>query len=206
MKTQELAQALLARRNSMSPIILPGEMLAAIGNDAMHEALQRRWLVPNTDTGMLQVTTDMAQVLAMRETADNCPVCKQKECQCQPAAPRLESHDYSVGHASRHPNFLHELLAPATGHDSAASTPTAPAAVGTPLPPRAPTAPLPPAMQARKPGIGDSVVVAENGKTFTGTVGSVQNGRYKITFGGTEKPGGQRDYAENEVRLTQPVQ
>jgi hypothetical protein len=61
-------------------------------------------------------------------------------------------------------------------------------------------------MQARKPGIGDSVVVAENGKTFTGTVGSVNNGRYTLTFGGPEKPVGQREYDEKEVRMVQPTQ
>lgn len=197
MNTQEIAQSLLKRRNAMNPIIMPGEVLGTIGADAMQEALQRRWLVANPDTGMLQVSAEMAKVGEMREAAEKCPVCGMKECKCEHATPKMESHNLAVGHASRHPNFLHELLSPATGHDSADIQPQA----TTPAPTQPPAAAM-----VKKPGIGDSVVVAENGRTYTGTVGSVQGGRYKVTFGGTEKPKTERDYAENEVKLVKPLQ
>ena len=197
MKTQEIAQTLLQRRNSMSPVVMPGEMLATIGSDAMQEALQRRWLVPSTETGFLQVSADMNKVTEMRDIAEKCPTCGMKECKCEHKEAQTESHNLSVGHASRHPNFLHELLSPATGHDPEAVPPPQAAAT--------PTAPPPPGAALKKPTIGDSVVVGEDGKVYTGTVGSVQGGRYKVSFG-PEKPRTMRDYAENEVKLVKPLQ
>lgn len=202
MNTQEIAQKLLQRRNAMNPVVMPGEMIGTLGSEAMQEALQRRWLVPNQDTGLLQVSSEMAKVIEMRECAEKCEKCGCKECECKPAEAKMESHDFSVAHASRHPNFLHELLSPATGHDPQAGS--APAAIPPPAAPAAPTQ-VPASSGMHKPGVGDSVVVAEDGKVYTGTVGSMQGGRYKVTFGGTDKPKTNRDYADNEVKLVKPL-
>ena len=197
MNTQEIAQNLLQRRNAMNPVIMPGEMLGSIGADAVQEALQRRWLVPNQDTGLLQVSAEMSKVNEMRAIAGE---------QKPDAAPTLESHErnLAIGHASRHPNYLHELLSPATGHDPNAAMPVAPAAAPAPTAPapaRPPTSPV-----GQRPAAGDMVTVSEDGKVYTGKVDSTQGGRYRVTFGGTEKPRTNRDYNDTEVQKVQPSQ
>lgn len=193
MNTHEIAQKLLHRRNAMNPIILPGEMLSTLGADAMQEALQRRWIVANPDTGMLQIAPDMSKVEEMQESSKEAPP------ETSTPEPQCESHAFSVRHAARHPNFLHELLSPATGHDPSQMQP--PQATSAPTTPVAATAGSP----AHKPGVGDSVLIAQEGRTYTGTVGAVQGGRYRVTFGGADRPKQERDYAENEIKLVQPL-
>jgi hypothetical protein len=197
MNTQEIAQKILERRNRMNPVVMSGEMLADIGSDGMSEALQRRWLVPSTETGHLQVSTDMAVVEEMRTVAampapEFQPV---KESAC---------HGFAVSHSERERGQLTELMAPMTGHDNSAPfRPQAPASPTTSAPP--PGGPI--AAQGAQggqgaPGIGDEVIVAENGKDFTGTIGTVgQDGKYKVTFGNL-KPPVNRDYGVNEFKVT----
>jgi hypothetical protein len=199
MNTKEIAQAILERRNRMNPVIMNGEMLATIGSEGMSEALQRRWLVPNTETGHLQVSTDMRVVEEMRVIADApAPVAEAiQESAC---------HNMAVSHSTRERGMLSELMAPMTGHDNSApfrpqqpASPTGPAT-------SAPGAPAAPAgaggAAAGAAGVGDEVLVAEGGRTYTGTVGAIgQDGKYKVTFG-NEKPPMNRDYGTNELKIT----
>jgi len=196
MNTKEIAQAILERRNRMNPVIMNGEMLATIGSEGMSEALQRRWLVPNTETGHLQVSSDMHVVEELRAIADApAPVAE--------AVQESLSHKIAVSHSLRERGMLSELMAPMTGHDNSAPfrpqqphTPTAPATT-------APSAPAAPGGAASGGmGVGDEVLVAENGRTYTGTIGAVgQDGKYKVTFG-NEKPPMNRDYGTNELKVT----
>jgi len=190
--TQEIAQSILDRRNRMNPVIMNGEMIATLGAEGMQEALTRRWLIPDTDTGHLQVSGDLAVVEELRAAAGT-PAPKQTES----VADDLR-HGIALGHAHRN---IDELLAPGTGHDNSApfrpQTPSSPVA--------SPTAPAAPATRpgaAPAAGIGDEVLVAENGKTYAGTIGAVGNdGKFKLTFG-NEKPPVNRDYSQNEFKVT----
>lgn len=183
-----IARQLLDRRNAMNPVVMPGEIIAQIGSEGMQEALQKRWLVAVPETGFLQVSQDMTRVLEMRAEAAKeepkapAPTEAVPAWKCESA-----SHAYAVGH-SVHP--LNELLSPGTGKDSA------PMGHTTPANPVTPTA----AADRNKPTIGDTVTVAENGKSFTGTVSKSENGKYQVSFA-QEKPTAQREYGESEVKL-----
>lgn len=202
MNTQQLARTLLNRRNAMSPIVMPGEIIGAVGSEHMQEALQRRWLVPNGETGFLQVSTDMNRVQEMRDLSEKCDKCKCAECACVESLPTNESREAVMGHAGMK-SAIYELLSPGTGHDS--GSPLSSGASSAPPPRPAPTAPTSsnPAMNSQ-PKIGDEVMVAEDGKTYTGRVASLEGGRYKLSFG-AQKPVNPRDYTAAEVRMTQPV-
>jgi hypothetical protein len=190
MNTKEIAQTILDRRNRMNPVVMNGEMIAALGSDGMSEALQRRWLVPNVETGHLQVSTDMQVVEELRTIADA-------------PAPEAESvqegatHNMALDHAHRERGMLTELMAPMTGHDNSAPfRPKAPAS------PAAPSSTAPQAGGVGGPGVGDEVIVAEAGRTYTGTVGAVgTDGKFKVSFG-NEKPPVNRDYGTNELKIT----
>jgi hypothetical protein len=207
MNTNEIAKALLNRRNTMNPVVMQGEMISVLQSEGLREALERRWLVPDVSSGYLLVSQDMTKVLEMRALAEQATEEKPEPVQestwnktwAQPDA----SHDAVMTHSVRN---INELLSPGTGHDSggpltagASSAPTAP-------PPATPTAP-PTAMTPagpEKPGVGDEVVVvsadggASESQTFTGKISSAANGRVKISFGGS---GGEREYPENEVKV-----
>lgn len=222
MNRNEIARAILERRNRMNPVIMTGEMTATLGYEGMTEALQRRWLVPNTETGHLQVSTDLRVVEEMRALAEHDPEGDEEDkkkpkhepgCECgecmdtykkysyglhKPMKEVGESHDLVMSHSSRTRGQLTELMAPGTGHDN--SAPFRPPQPATPM---QSTAPAPaPNGQPGQPGVGDEVLVAENGKTYTGTVGAVgQDGKYRVSFG-NEKPPINRDYGTNEIKVT----
>lgn len=149
MKTQEIARHLLNRQNA-GPLVFPGEIVAAIGSDAMQEALSRRWLIPEQDSGLLSINTNAAMVEDMRSIAQECPECHKADCVCAAAVPANESHGMAYGHALRRGgvNSLDELLAPATGHDS--NSPM----LKTPVPPTPATPPRPAASVAGGKPIG----------------------------------------------------
>ena len=59
----------------MNPVVMQGEMLAALESEGLQEALQRRWLVPDPSTGFLLVSQDQSKVIEMREVAESCGEC-----------------------------------------------------------------------------------------------------------------------------------
>jgi hypothetical protein len=195
MKTlKEIAQTILERRARMNPTVMQGEMLNVLGEDGLSEALSRRWLTPNFESGYLQVSGHDAAVLEMQEIAampDPTP---------EPDG-LGESRKATLEHATRarasimEASVLSEIAAPATGRPSPSfSAPQAPA-TPTSAPPANPNAPY---------NIGDDAIVVENGKTYQGKVSSNQGGRYKISFGGGERPAA-REYAANEISRVAPT-
>jgi len=159
--TQEIAQALLQRRNAMNPIVIQGEMLATLESEGLQEALQRRWLVPDPSTGFLLVNQDAAKVQEMRQVAEHCGHCPEdiaaKAAETATAAASTataaataakngeekvkteeswtrpwEAPPRAHDIALRHSQRdISELLSPATGHDNSS-----------PLSARAPSSPL----------------------------------------------------------------
>lgn len=196
MNTQQLAQTILERRQSMSPIVTQGEIISAVGSEGLQEALQRRWLVPQEDTGYLQVSTDMARIEEMQEMCEKCEKCGCKDCECDKnEKPKVsESREAVMSHAGFKAGVITELLSPGTGHD--------PQATMTPPPEPAGVTPTSSVGQGagEKPDIGSEVIVAEDGRTFVGRVQSAEGDRYRLTFG-NEKPTVTRDYAQNELKV-----
>lgn len=189
----------------MNPVVMQGEMLLALESEGLQEALQRRWLVPQMETGYLLVTQDQAKVNEMREVAEKCGECpgdekkkdekdeKKKDEWTKPWERPNESHEFVARHSGRN---ISELLSPGTGHDS-----------GSPLkspPPATPTAPpsAPAAADNKPPGIGDEVLVvqrapgASESQTYTGKVSKNANGMTTINFGNAE-----REYPDAEVKV-----
>lgn len=69
---REIAEAVLARRSSLSAIILSGDLTAELGHKGLQEALMRGWIVPDYESGFLKVSNQMATIHEM-ETVVNSP-------------------------------------------------------------------------------------------------------------------------------------
>lgn len=196
MTTQEIARYIHERRLRASPIILPGEAIAIIGSEGLQEALDRRWLVPDHDSGYLQVTGDMARVAEITETAAAEPVV---ESTIENASAGLV-----MEHARRDGRgVIHEIAAPATGKPAPGYTPTTPTT--TPAAAAAAPAAVNPTAPRQVPAnIGDDVTVAEEGRTYAGKVQSrdPQGGGVRISFGPDQRPPVDRSYRDDEIRLT----
>jgi hypothetical protein len=53
----------------MNPTVMQGEMNAVLGEDGLGEAIARRWLVPNYESGYLQVSPSGSIVEEMQAIA-----------------------------------------------------------------------------------------------------------------------------------------
>jgi hypothetical protein len=194
--TKEIAQIVLERRARMNPTVMQGEMLNVLGQDGLSEAINRRWLIPNYESGYLQVSNHETAVNEMQEIA------ALPEPTAQPDQ-LGESRNIAMQHAIRaradilEASVLSEISAPATGRPAPGFASAPPAA--------APTSSAPPAATGGSYGIGDDVAVVENGKTFQGKVQMNHGGRFKVSFGGGERPA-DRDYAPDELRRVAPGQ
>lgn len=190
MKTvNEIAALVLERRSRPSPTVMQGEMREVLGEDEYGVAISRRWLVANEDTGYLQISPDLGRIAEMETLAKDVPKHTLESIHRDPKC--------ALEHANRkfyEPVVIHEIAAPATGKAApgfAPQTPTAPS----------PTAPIAPAGAQMQSAIGDDVAVVENGQTYQGKISTVQpNGRYKISFGGPQKPAVDRDYEAKDFR------
>jgi hypothetical protein len=213
MKTlKEIATIILERRARMNPTVMQGEMNAVLGEDGLGEAIARRWLVANYESGYLQVSPsgsiveEMQAIAAMPDPTPAPDTLGESRALCQQHAIRGRC---DIGEAT----FLSEIAAPATGRPSpgfvqaaAPGTPTS----ATPPPaapvPAAPPAGAPPAAGGAQAGnaVGEDVSVVQDGKTYQGKVASINNGRYRLSFAGPARPQ-DRDYASNEINRVQPA-
>lgn len=210
MKTlKEIATIILERRQRMNPTVMQGEMSTVLGEDGLREALNRRWLVPNYESGYLQVANhgsvveDMEAIAALPDPApepDNLgesrSVCTQHAF--RNAAPLSEA------------SVLSEIAAPGTGRPSPgfvqAAAPATPTAPVTPAAPAGAPAAAPTGGGAQPSGaVGEDVSVVQDGRTYQGKIASVNNGRYRLSFGGPERPA-DREYGQNEINRVAPVQ
>lgn len=201
MKTlKEIATIILERRQRMNPTVMQGEMTTVLGEDGLQEALNRRWLVPNYESGYLQVANhgsvveDMQAIAAMPDPTPEPDKLGESRTICT-------QHAFRTARPLEEASVISEIAAPGTGRPApgfvqspAASTPTAPA-----------QAPQPGAPGAAPLNIGDDASVVENGKTYQGKVQASENGRFKISFGGPERPS-RLDYAPNELSRVVPAQ
>ncbi len=188
MKTlKEIAKIILERRARMNPTVMQGEMLTVLGEEELCEALAKRWLIPDYDSGYLTVTNQDSAVMEMQEAA--------ALPDAAPAPDTLkESRSVSMGHASR--TIISEIAAPGTGGPSPGFS--------APPPPATPTSSAPP--NPNSASIGDDVTIVDNNKSYQAKVQKQQpNGKYRLSFG-NEKPGMvDRDYSADELKVMRNV-
>jgi len=180
----------MARRNNMAPVLMQGDLQQSLGSDGMAEALRLRWVQPNLETGHLQITNNQNDVNAMRKLAT--------ESQIEPPVADA-AHGIAMNHAGRHRTgqVISEIASPATGNAAPGFSPNPPSPPpGKPTPP-----PSAPAEKSGGMGVGDNVMVAEDGKTYQGRVQSMkQDGKFVVSFG-AQKPMRPRDYDKSELRM-----
>lgn len=183
--------------------------MAEIGSEGMEEALNRRWIRPDLDSGLLHVTNDLAVVEEIRRAADTVPV-------DPPRQDESNGHGLAHAHALRndHTEFVNgavhfagQKVDETLGLGGGAAGPASAAAPLAPPPPPKPAIPASPTSSASpKPqGIGDEVAVVENGQTYTGRIASMRDGKFEVSFG-DKQPARQRSYSAEEVRLISPAQ
>lgn len=188
MNATVLARKLNERRFRASPILTTGEIISMVGSDGLQEALNRRWVTPDQDTGFLTVNTNGGKLAELAE-ACKCKQCSKTDCKCEESSEEPPKNGIA--------NALREAWAGmgvGAGSNGGGNPPIMPRQA----PMASPTSPANP--NANAPQIGDDVMVADEGQSFTGKVGSVgQDGRYRLNFAGT-KPRMNREYSSNELR------
>jgi len=70
MTPENLAHELL-RCTSNTALLVPGHIISRIGSDALQDALNRGWVTPNLDTGMLMLTDQQSKLQDMRKLSES---------------------------------------------------------------------------------------------------------------------------------------
>lgn len=188
----EIAKSILERRNRMTFAIMPGEIRNDIGPDGVSEALSRRWLVPDTESGFLCAASDLATISEMRKLAEMPPE------QWKPdALPVAESHDLAIAHTKRG-HLIVEIAAPMTGQPSPGLSSVAQPGAPQPQPIAAPSS-QPNAAQPYQVGV--SVATAREGARAQGVIEKLlPDGRFQVGFPpGQPKPSGDNIFSKEEL-------
>lgn len=77
----QVARKLHERRYRPNPVMTTGELLNLVGSDGMQEAIDKRWLVPDQDTGFLMLNLNGGKLVEL-EAACRCR-CGKTDCQCE---------------------------------------------------------------------------------------------------------------------------
>jgi hypothetical protein len=200
MTTNQIAAKILEFRRA-SGLLMPGKLHADIGPDAIGEALNRRWIIADEDTGYLMITTEQTRIAEMQELAATV----EEDKGAEKAGSTQESvgpRDFALNHAQRR---LHEAAAYGSGQPAApaqAATPATPATsqVSATSNPSPTSNPSNSALQ-----VGEDVTIAEEGKAYQAKVKAVNSdGTYELSFG-TQRPVTQRPYRKEEVQRSQAM-
>jgi hypothetical protein len=186
----EIAKAILERRNRMTHVIMPGEINAEIGPDGVREALDQRWLVPDTDSGFLCATNDLGKIEEMRALANM----KPEEYKVEPILVP-ESHDATLLHTKRQ-RRINEIAAPMTGGQSPGLTAVAqPNAAGAAAPAPSATSPTPP--PAAGPGKGGQLM------TMLAQAEALSQERFRRPF--NELAPAEQEQISSQVKMASPT-
>ena len=193
-----VARKLHERRYRSSPVMSTGELLNLVGSEGIHEALQNRWLVADTETGFLQLNTDGGKLQEL-EQACRCRKCSATACACVETV----AESLSTAMPMREAFAGFGLTSPRSYSDTGAGGVTP--MVTTPRSAAPTDAPKAASQSSRT---GDDVVVRDKDRDYVGKVASIgQDGRMRIRFDDNDKPEMDREYNSNEVRAlanTQP--
>lgn len=228
MNTAQIAATLIERRKRPNPVVFQGEILSAIGSDGLSEALARRWLVPNHDTGYLQFSPDEGVMLEMRQMAVTEADKKKRETDddddstsdVEKAEKKRAKGEHDRARADFYDDGDEEdekveesaarmIIAGHANRDRLSEDIYGMAGSSSPAS-SAPAAPAPAATgsprthRSEPRDIGHSVTVVENGKTYQGKVAAkTEDGKYRVSFGG-ERPPQERAYSEEELGDLEP--
>jgi hypothetical protein len=202
MTDKQLASKILQYRTSSS-LIVPGTLFVQIGSDAMKEALDRRWVEPDMDTGYLRLASSQSKIEEMQALAEGkCDNCKCDPCECCekcgkhpcacPKSEDLSTRNLMTAHTNRH---VLEYTSPpgyasGQGERGAAVTPINPQPLSAP--------------RAVDPVIGEDVIIADEGKSYQAKIASKnQDGTFKLSFG-PNRPAKDRFYRKEEFQRADP--
>jgi hypothetical protein len=203
MTTKQLAAKLIEYRTTTS-LIIPGRLMGDVGNDAMKEALDRRWIEADTDSGFLRLSMNQGVIEEIQKVAEaKCADCKCDPCECcgtchkHPCeCPKCEDvrRRFTDGHVHRH---LHEYVTPpAYGSGQGERPGTGPV-----------LQPNPDTSRSRDLMVGQDVTVAPpGGKSYAAKVAEkLRDGTYRLSFGAERPTDDKAAYRDTELQLVSPT-
>ncbi len=200
MNAKQLATRILQYRGSAS-LVMPGTLQDEIGSEAMREALDRRWLEADVETGFLRLPSHQSKFTEMITLAEAaCDICKKHPCECCETCghcpctcPKTEStstRSMLLGHAQRH---LCEYAVP-PGYASGQAERTQGPAVK----------PDTQSNLTSEWAVGEDVAITDEGKVYQGKVASKNpDGTFKLSFG-PSRPVKDRPYRKEEIQRIAP--
>jgi len=206
MNAKQLATAILQYRNSSS-LVIPGTMRADVGPEAMQDALDRRWVEPDHDSGYLKLSSQQSKIEEMRALAEGkCETCSCDPCKCcekcckHPCVcDKSESQDsrpFMTAHLARHQ--VEAFNAPAAYGSGQPQKP-----VGPVVQPAAQPASAGP-NRSEDPMVGEDVVIADEGRSYSAKVSEKNpDGTFKLSFG-PNRPARERTFRKEEIQRVKP--
>jgi hypothetical protein len=200
MNTKQLASKILQHRGSSS-LIIPGNLVAEIGNEGLKEALDRRWVEPDQETGYLRMSLQQSVIEQMREIAEGkCDTCKCDPCECCEKCCKHPCCCQEEGLGARQFMDTHT-------HRHQYETFVAPPAYGSGQPAQAPAARVEPTTNTNRspePMVGEDVIIADEGKSYQAKIASKnQDGTFKLSFG-PQRPAKERMFRKEEIQRVKP--
>lgn len=202
MTPKQLATKILQYRNSSS-LIVPGILHAELGPDAMKEALARRWVEADLDTGYLRLSSQYTTLDQMRQLVEaKCDNCKCEPCEC-------------CENCGKHPCVCKKEESKGTRSfmDAHIIRSQQEAFVGTPAygsgqpaqPPAPRVAPQVDANRSQEPMVGEDVIIADEGRSYPAKIASKNpDGTFKLSFGPNKPLRQDRMFRKEEIQRVKP--
>ncbi len=196
MSPKQLASKLLEYSGTTS-LLIPGALTAALGGEAVQDALNRGWIRPDTETGFLCLTDQQSQINELRDLAASV------EPESRPAvAAESSSRSFVMHHSAR----LHETLGlggDVSGTGGAPGSGQPQGQPATPPPQQTPTSSSPPS--AATNFVGQDVVIANEGKSYQAKIKALnKDGTCELSFGPNRPPDYTRMFHREEMQAVQP--
>lgn len=188
----QVARKLHERRYRPNPVMTTGELLNLIGSEGMQEAIDKRWLVPDQDTGFLMLNVTGGKLVEL-ESACRCE-CGKTDCEC--AAKNEGTPAFTMPMREAFAAFGVTRPGGLTGGNA----PQMPSPMTRPAVASTPTSSVP--QQKKTPRVGDPAMVEQGGQTYTGEIsGFEQDGRVRLRWRG-QRPPEDRAYGPTEFLVT----
>lgn len=188
-----VARKLHERRFRPNPVMTTGELLNLIGSEGMQEALDRRWLVPDQDTGFLTLNLHGGKLIEL-ESACRC-ACGKTDCSCEQMGESKPSSTMPMREAFS--GF--GVGRPGSPTSSVGGGVTQPAPMMR-VPDPTPTEQVPPSPKQYR--IGDPAMVEQDNVTYQGEISGFEpDGRVRLRWRG-QRPPNERAYGPGEFLVT----
>lgn len=184
-----VARKLHERRFRPNPVMTTGELLNMIGSEGMQEALERRWLVPDQDTGFLMLNFNGGKLVEL-ESACLC-ACGKTDCSCEQAIESKASSTMPMREA-----FAGFGVSRPSAPTGGSTQPAPMMRVPDPTPTQqTPTAP-------KQYRVGDPAMVEQDSVTYQGEISGFEpDGRVRLRWRG-QRPPNDRSYGPGEFMVT----